>query len=459
MSQPRMLTVNRNEILARADELDTPIANPPSDPVKAACGLETAVTGAKQIKLSADNLRTRLAVGAQERHRIAEFMRSAAKAYEDVDEQAAVALRNGGNGSVSPAALAANPAADPPALADTETVSSTLLPDFIDLKAAANKIHNKGDQGKSLLHFADEWTKYAQTIRDSFSRFREFEDWDGDAAETVQDALLQHWDWLSGMAELSIKIAKQASDLAQVQHSAVQKHPTLHDVVVLEREICVAYDATKYDITGTALATLLILKSKYTKKHETSAEVLSDYSEKSTIDPLHPTTPPHAPTPTDPQPHGDIPVIPGGGLPSTPTMPTMPTLPTMPFTGSPGGDDMGTAADALRRASRVAPGTGVKPASTGGGVGGGALAPPPANGIDARSVPTGAAGSAGSLGRGNVPRGPLMGGGMPMGAPGQGQGNAKTKSSQQEQEVLYAENRAWTEGLIGISPLEDSKEQ
>ncbi|MEK1135691.1 hypothetical protein OSJ16_25310, partial [Mycobacterium ulcerans] len=89
MSAPRMLTVNRNEILARADELDTPIANPPSDPVKAACGLETAVTGAKQIKLSADNLRTRLAVGAQERHRIAEFMRSAAKAYEDVDGQAA----------------------------------------------------------------------------------------------------------------------------------------------------------------------------------------------------------------------------------------------------------------------------------------------------------------------------------------------------------------------------------
>ncbi|MEB3907217.1 hypothetical protein OSH39_25045 [Mycobacterium ulcerans] len=120
MSAPRMLTVNRNEILARADELDTPIANPPSDPVKAACGLETAVTGAKQIKLSADNLRTRLAVGAQERHRIAEFMRSAAKAYEDVDGQAAAALRNGGKGSVSPAALAANPAADPPTLADTQ---------------------------------------------------------------------------------------------------------------------------------------------------------------------------------------------------------------------------------------------------------------------------------------------------------------------------------------------------
>ncbi|WP_261888027.1 PPE domain-containing protein [Mycobacterium pseudoshottsii] len=70
----------------------------------------------------------------------------------------------------------------------------------------------------------------------SFSRFREFEDWDGDAAETVQDALLQHWDWLSSMAELSIKIAKQASDLAQVQHSAVQKHPTLHDVVALKEK-------------------------------------------------------------------------------------------------------------------------------------------------------------------------------------------------------------------------------
>ncbi|WP_257535277.1 PPE domain-containing protein [Mycobacterium ulcerans] len=92
-------------------------------------------------------------------------------------------------------------------------------------------------------------TRAAGAGTGSFSRFREFEDWDSDAAETVQDALLQHWDWLSSMAELSIKIAKQASDLAQVQHSAVQKHPTLHDVVVLEREICVAYDAFKYDIT------------------------------------------------------------------------------------------------------------------------------------------------------------------------------------------------------------------
>ncbi|MDC9017030.1 PPE domain-containing protein [Mycobacterium marinum] len=464
MSAPRMLTVNRDEILARADELDAPLPDPPGDLVKAACGLEAAVSGAKQVGLSVANVRTRLALGAKERHRMAEFMRSAAKAYDEVDEGAAAALCSGGGGSVgsagcgSVAGLAADADSGPAGLAAAAPGPLGPQPDFSDIKTAANNVHNKGDQAKSLERVAELWTKYAQTIRDSFPRFREFTDWDGEAAEAVQDALLQHWDWLSGMAQLCIKIANQASDLAQVQHSAVHKHPKLHDVVVLERELRSAYEACKYDITGVARVTLLALQSKYKDKCATSVEVLSDYAKNATIDPLHPTSPPRAPAPTDPQPHGDIPVVPG--LPTMPTMPTMPMMPTMPFTGAPPGDeDMAAAADAARRGSGLAPGVGVKPASAGAGVGGGGLGPPPANGIDAKSVPTGAGGSGGSLGRGNVPRMPLMGGGMPMGAPGQGQGNAKTKSSQQDEEVLYAENRAWTEGLIGIGRLEDGKEQ
>ncbi|WP_261900109.1 PPE domain-containing protein, partial [Mycobacterium marinum] len=285
--------------MARADELDVPLPDPPSDPVKAACGLEAAVSGAKQVGLSVAMLRTRLALGAKERHHMAEFMRSAAKAYDEVDEGAAAALRNGGEGPVSPAALAADAGSDPVFTADSEPSGPGPMgpqPDFTDIKAAANKIHNKGDQGNSLQRVAELWTMYAQTIRDSFPRFREFTDWDGEAAETVQDALLQHWDWLSGMAELCIKVAKQASDLAQVQHSAVHKHPTLHDVVVLEKELRAAYEACKYDITGVARVTLLALQSKYQKECDTSAEVLSDYAKNATIDPLHPISPPRAPT-------------------------------------------------------------------------------------------------------------------------------------------------------------------
>ncbi|BCI86278.1 hypothetical protein NIIDMKKI_14840 [Mycobacterium kansasii] len=100
----------------------------------------------------------------------------------------------------------------------------------------------------------------------------------------------------------------------------------------------------------------------------------------------------------------------------------------------------------------------MKPASVGagGGLGGGALAKPWAPGIDAKSVPAGAAG--GTAG-GSVPRGGLMGGGMPMGVPGQGQGNAKNKSAQQEEEALYTETRAWTEGLIGIGRPDENEEQ
>ncbi|CFS45792.1 hypothetical alanine and glycine rich protein [Mycobacterium tuberculosis] len=48
--------------------------------------------------------------------------------------------------------------------------------------------------------------------------------------------------------------------------------------------------------------------------------------------------------------------------------------------------------------------------------------------------------------------------GMPMGAAHQGQGGAKSKGSQQEDEALYTEDRAWTEAVIGNRRRQDSKE-
>lgn len=40
----------------------------------------------------------------------------------------------------------------------------------------------------------------------------------------------------------------------------------------------------------------------------------------------------------------------------------------------------------------------------------------------------------------------------------QGQGGAKSKGSQQEDEALYTEDRAWTEAVIGNRRRQDSKE-
>jgi hypothetical protein len=50
------------------------------------------------------------------------------------------------------------------------------------------------------------------------------------------------------------------------------------------------------------------------------------------------------------------------------------------------------------------------------------------------------------------------GGGMPMGGAHGAQGGSKSKGSQQDDEALYTEDRAWTEAVIGNRRRQDSKE-
>ncbi|KZS76783.1 hypothetical protein A4G30_07095 [Mycobacterium kansasii] len=447
MSQSRTLTVNQSEILARADEVESPIADPPSNVVVGACALDAATTAARQIMLSAENMRTYLAAGATERQRLAQFMRNVANAYDDVDQESATALNYGGQGCLLPAMLTANANPGPAALSDTEVASPPKPPIFLELKDARTML-DKPDQAASLKAFATAWNKYNLTLLESLGRFREFDDWEGDAAATIQAAFVQQRDWLRLMAQLSVTLAKQAFDLAQTHHWAISSHPTMEEIVTLQLEYANATAKRNTRLTEQCM-------KKYAAYQQKSEEVLAGYFNKAIVEPVNPPKPPPAPTGSDPQPHGGSGDIPWGGMPMTP--PT-PLTPMTPFTGAPGGNDMQAAADAARRAAKLAPDVGVKPASVGagGGRGGGALAKPWAPGIDAKSVPAGAAG--GTAG-GSVPRGGLMGGGMPMGVPGQGQGNAKNKSAQQEEEALYTETRAWTEGLIGIGRPDENEEQ
>jgi hypothetical protein len=46
-----------------------------------------------------------------------------------------------------------------------------------------------------------------------------------------------------------------------------------------------------------------------------------------------------------------------------------------------------------------------------------------------------------------------------MGAPGAGQNQAKGKRAQQDQEALYTEERAWTEGVIGRRRAKDAPDK
>lgn len=87
MTQSQTVTVDQQEILNRANEVEAPMADPPTDVPITPCELTAAKNAAQQLVLSADNMREYLAAGAKERQRLATSLRNAAKAYGEVDEE------------------------------------------------------------------------------------------------------------------------------------------------------------------------------------------------------------------------------------------------------------------------------------------------------------------------------------------------------------------------------------
>ncbi|AXN47351.1 ESX-1 secretion-associated protein EspB [Mycobacterium marinum] len=432
MSQPWMLAVDPSEIVARATEVEAPIADPPGGAVLAACALDPAVAGATQLALSAESMRAYLQSGAQARQRLAQFMRDAAKAYEQIDEGAATALGTDGHGIGAPPVPAGTDLA-PVALSDTLTVAAAKYPpDFTELKTAAQQL-NKPDQGVSLKKFAHDWNAYNLTIQQSLGRFRDFENWEGEAATAVQAAFDQHRDWLRLMARLSTTMAKQASGLEQAHHWAIGQHPTLTAITELENDLRHAHRGNQR----------IALMKEYAKLQKKSEEVLTGYATRTITEPVQPPRPPAAPTHNDPKPPPPLPPLPPGGDPTLPFTGT-PPMPTMPFTPPPAATPDTT--EAARAAATLATGPTVKPAALGGGAG---AAIPLTAPLGAGPTPPGAPGA---LGPGTTPTGRPLGagpmGGMPMGANGQAQ-NAKTKRTQQDDRALYTEQRPWTEALIG----------
>lgn len=343
MTQSQTVTVDQQEILNRANEVEAPMADPPTDVPITPCELTAAKNAAQQLVLSADNMREYLAAGAKERQRLATSLRNAAKAYGEVDEEAATALDNDGEGTVQAESAGAVGGDSSAELTDTPRVATAGEPNFMDLKEAARKLET-GDQGASLAHFADGWNTFNLTLQGDVKRFRGFDNWEGDAATACEASLDQQRQWILHMAKLSAAMAKQAQYVAQLHVWARREHPTYEDIVGLER--------------------------LYAENPSARDQILPVY----------------------------------GGVPSAP---------------------LGSAI-------------------------GGAESVRPAGAGDIAGLGQGRAGGGAALGGGGM--------GMPMGAAHQGQGGAKSKGSQQEDEALYTEDRAWTEAVIGNRRRQDSKE-
>lgn len=461
MSQPQTLTVDQQEILARANEVETPMAEPPADVPVAPCGLTAAKNAAQQLVLSAQNMRDYLAAGARERTRLATSLRNAAKAYGEVDDEAATALDNDG-GTVAPESAGGAGGDSSAGLQDTPTVAAAGEPDFTDLKTAATKLES-GDQGASLASFADDWNSLNLTLQGDLKRFREFDNWQGDAATACAASLDQQREWILHMAKLSAAMAKQATYVAQLQLWARRSHPSLADITKLEE---LSKDPQYKDQA-------IKLYAEYQSKSE---QVLTDYTNKAALEPVNPPKPPAAikiDPPPPAQPQGLIPSFlmpPGGdGAGGTPSQMQPPMMPPTGGAGAGAGGMPSTAdltAAGRDAAANLSKELGVKPMSLGGGGGGGgmpAMPLAPAAGLDGatESVRPAGAGDLAGMGAGKTASGGAAAGGgmgMPMGAHGQGQGGAKSKGATQDDEALYTEDRAWTEAVIGNRRRQDSKE-
>lgn len=399
MTQSQTVTVDQQEILNRANEVEAPMADPPTDVPITPCELTAAKNAAQQLVLSADNMREYLAAGAKERQRLATSLRNAAKAYGEVDEEAATALDNDGEGTVQAESAGAVGGDSSAELTDTPRVATAGEPNFMDLKEAARKLET-GDQGASLAHFADGWNTFNLTLQGDVKRFRGFDNWEGDAATACEASLDQQRQWILHMAKLSAAMAKQAQYVAQLHVWARREHPTYEDIVGLER---------LYAENPSARDQILPVYAEYQQRSE---KVLTEYNNKAALEPVNPPKPPPAikiDPPPPPQEQGLIPgflMPPSDGSGVTPGT-GMPAAPMVPPTGSPGGglpaDTAAQLTSAGREAAALSGDVAVKAASLGGGGGGGVPSAPLGSAIGgAESVRPAGAGDIAGLGQGRA---------------------------------------------------------
>jgi ESX-1 secreted protein B PE domain len=496
------LDVEYQELMARADEIEAPLPKLPIGNPQAPCNLSFVLDAAVQIALNADSLRLYIQACEREWRSLAKSLRNAAKAYEDVDEEGAEdinAINMDGTSGSAAKMLSADKNDETLFEADyTPIVTSPPPPapfeyPYYEVRQAANDIVSP-DQGTAFKAFASDWNKYQLAFQQLAYRFRPFLRWEGDARDAVESNFAAHKTWVLGMANHCTTLAKQAQAVADA-HQRIK--PTGNwpggnsewDVEWGEEgEHPAPYEVWQCDwwyqyYTQTKSSYLYMAIDWYKKLQKKSETAISTYISYAGIPlpALNPTAPTGAYVIEPPKPDdggGDTPVVPNvpdtpsdpwANMPTTPTTPTLPTLPTLPTAGMGGTpstpDAQAMVDDAMKKAglSKGGPG-GVKPASLGGAAGMPRMPLQPATGGDAAPRPAAAGPGAGTAGLGKAqPGAGGMGGGMggmPMGGQGGKGGEGKGKRVQgEDDDSLYTEERAWTEGVIGNRPRKGPSEK
>ncbi|SPM39705.1 putative alanine and glycine rich protein [Mycobacterium numidiamassiliense] len=483
MTQPQTLNVEYDELLARAAELEKPLANIPTLNPPAPCALSYSRDAARQIALSADMMRLYLRGCEREWKSLAKSLRDAAKAYEEVDDAAADTIDSEGSMlDVTPAEVGAHNEGGAFVAPDPLPMSAAFDYPYYEVRQAVIDIEN-GDQGAAFTAFADAWDDFQRSLQDQTYRFRPFNAWEGDARSAVEGNFEQQRQWIFSMVGLCTTLSKQARGVVDAQKQlrakvgSYEHDPEGGNTIPAEHPGPIDISNVDYwykwytenDPTQVhwAIRWYQVLQDK-------SEEALTIYVSNASL-PLPPVNPSMFPTVSaipDFKLGSDGPGdIESGELPPGDSFSGMPQMPSLPMGGMPSTPDGSMPAAA---APQVPPpgkdlpkGPGIKPASLGGGGGVPSVPSAPLQSWGDNNAAT--AGAAAGPGR-SVPvpdayaalngkgAGGGMGGGMPMGgAGGQGQGQGKGKAMQ-EQKAIYTEKRQWTEGVIGRRPQKGAAE-
>jgi hypothetical protein len=502
------LNVEYQELMARAAEIEAPLPALPIGNPQSPCALSFVRDTAVQIAINADSLRLYIRACEREWRTLATSLRNAAKAYEEVDEAAAEnidAVNMDGSTSGAAAGLVSADGIDDMSLSDLDSLPASVAAapfqyPYYEVRQAAADITSP-DQGVAFKAFASAWNKYQLAFQQLSYRFRPFLNWEGDARAAVEGNFSQQRQWILGMVSQCTMLAKQAQMVAdahkKITPSGAKPDNPTHEWGQ-EGEHPAPYEVSqcdawyKYYVENNSPHLPLAIEW-YTKLQKRSETALASYISYAGIPlaPLNPSAPYgayiiKAPATGDgggdssgpdiPDP-GDIPTgddltgddLTGddltGSYPSTPSLPTMPTAGAGATPATP--DTKAMVDSAMKKAGLPTGGAGggVKPASLGGGGGAGMPKMPlqPATAGDAAPRPAAAAPGLATegLGKGLPGAGGTGGGGMggmPMGGQG-GKGDAKGKRVESEDESLYTEERAWTEGVIGNRPRKGPSEK
>lgn len=484
MTQP--LNVEYDELIARAEELEEPPPAVPTDNPAGPCALSFVGDAAEQLKMSADAMRLYLAAGEREWRRLAQSLRNAAKAYEEVDEAAEESLDT--DSKISPVAVdtVTDEEFVPPQVLQLAT--DVELP-YYEVRQAATDIEAP-DQGTAFKDFAKEWDTFQRAWQTLANRFRPFTHWEGTSATLVEANFETHRKWIYQMAQSCIELGSQALGVNTAHKYALTEHPTSYEVYATDRRWEI-YTTEPYWINHPEQQYRLREEQAwYAVLQEKSEEALAEYVQRASLPlkAIYPDNPPTAfvieappdPSETDP----DDPDLGDGDLGdgdlgeddlldddllddyygTGTTTDSAATTPTTPTTGVPPlPDEFNDALAGLSDPSGAEPT--LKPASLGGGGGGGIPGVPsmPSVGAESSAPAAGAGAGAGARDIAAAARGASgMGGpmgGMPMGAGAGNQGNKEGKRGPTADESLYEEDRAWTEAVIGNRRRKDAPEK